>query len=177
MKNVTQKLGSIAILFAVFTLMSCDEVEELTQFDFETEFTEEFTVNLSDEGTSLSESITINLSDNEDVAPYIGNIEEIEITEASYVIKNYVGMEEATGSISATAASQNFGPYEHTFYTDAQSATSFEFNDVDKLNTVADSLLSNNEVEVQFSGTQNPAQNGSFVIEVTFKLNVTAQVL
>jgi len=32
-------------------------------------------------------------------------------------------------------------------------------------------------LNIQFSGTQTPAQDGSFVVEVTLDLDVTAQAL
>lgn len=156
---------------------SCDEVDELTQIDFDTDITEEITVNLSDASDSFTGNVMINLADNSDIEEYLSNIEDIQITEASYILKNYVGEEIATGSITATAASQSFGPYSHTFFTDAQNGTVFEFDDAAKLNTVANTLQNTNQLNVQFSGTQDPAQNGSFIIEVTFKLNVTAQAL
>lgn len=177
MKTTIKTLKRACFFLAILGMYSCDEVAELTEFDFDTSITEEFTVPLTDDNTELNGSFLVNLEDNEDVSEYLGNIEAIEITDASYTIINYVGAEEATGSISATAASQTFGPYNHTFFTDVQNATVFEFEDTSKLNTVANSLLNNNQVEVQFSGTQDPAQNGSLTIRVTFQLNVTAQVL
>jgi hypothetical protein len=176
MKTI-KNMKKFVILFAVIALVGCDEVDELTQIDFDTDITEEITVNLTEDNTSFTGNIMINLADNSDIEDYLSNIEDIEITEASYIIKNYVGEELATGTITATAASQNFGPYNHTFFTDAQNGTVFPFNDVNKLNTVANTLQSTNQLNVQLSGTQDPAQNGSFVIEVTFKLNVTAQAL
>lgn len=177
MNATVKKLKMTCLIFAILGVISCDEVEDLTEFDFNTSLTEEFTIPLTAENTSIDGSFTFNLEDNEDVADYLGNIESIEITNASYMIKNYVGTEEATGTISASAAAQEFGPYSHTFFTDAQNATVFEFTDTSKLNVVANSLLSNNQLNVVFSGTQNPAQVGSLTIEVTFDLTVTAQAL
>ena len=177
MKTTIKTLKTLVILFAAINLISCDEVDELTQVDLDATFTEEVTVNLSENNASINGNVNINLADDPDLVDYLSNIEDIQITEVSYKIKNYVGVEEATGTITAVAASQSFGPYDHTFFTDAQNGTSFVFEDVDKLNTVANTLQSTNQVDVQFSGTQAPAQNGSFVIEITFKVTVTAQAL
>ena len=129
MKTAIKTLKTILILFAAINLISCDEVDELTQIDLDATFTEEVTINLTQDNTNINGSVNINLADDPDLADYLSNIEDVEITEASYKIKNYVGVEEATGSITATAASQNFGPYDHTFFTDAQNGTVFEFND------------------------------------------------
>lgn len=177
MKTTIKTLKALIILFAAINFSSCDEIDELTQIDLNTTFTEEVTINLTENNSNINGSVNINLADDPDLVDYLSNIEDIEITEASYKIKNYVGVEDATGSITATAASQSFGPYEHAFFTDAQSGTFFVFEDVAKLNTVANTLQSTNQVNIQFSGTHAPAQNGSFVIEVTFKLTVTAQAL
>ena len=177
MKTTIKILKTLFILFATINLISCDEVDKLTQVDLDATFTEEATINLTDDNTNINGSVNINLADDPDLADYLSNIEDIEITEAFYKIKNYVGVEDATGSITATVASQSFGPYDHTFFTDAQNGIVFEFNDVAKINTVANTLQNSNQVNLLFSGTHAPAQNGSFVIEVTFKLNVTAQAL
>ena len=177
METKIKTLKAFFILFIAVNLSSCDEAEKLSQFDINAEFTEEVTVNLTEDNTTMVGSININIADDSDIADNLSNIKDIEITEASYKIKNYVGVEQATGSITATAASQSFGPFEHTFFTDAQNGTSFVFEDVDKLNIVANTLQSTNQINVEFSGTHAPAQNGSFVIEVTFRINVTAQAL
>lgn len=177
MKATIKTLKTFVILFAAINLISCDEVDELTRIDLNANFTEEVTITLTEDNTNIDGNVNINLADDPDLVDYLSKIEDIKITEASYKIKNYVGVEEATGTIAAVAAAQNFGPYDHTFFTNAQNGTVFAFDDVSKLNTVANTLQSTNQLNIQFSGSHAPAQNGSFVIEVTFKLNVTAQAL
>jgi hypothetical protein len=176
MKTTIKNMKNFFILFAVIALIGCDEVDELTEVDFSTILTEDVMVTLTDDATSISQSLTLNLADNDDIEPYLSKIESINITSASYVLKNYVGVEEATGTLTASAASQTFGPFQHTFFADAQSGTVFTL-DPSQLNALANSLTSNNQLTVQFSGTQNPAQNGSFVIEISLDLDVTAQAL
>jgi len=173
-KNNTIKIFIILLLSLNFT--GCDEVDELSEVDFSTTLSEEVPVTLSDTDTSINGSIFINLADNDDIEPYLSKIESISITSASYIIKNYIGEETATGTLTITAASQTFGPFQHTFFTDDQNGTSFSL-DSSGLNALANSLASNNQLSIQFSGTQDPAQNGSFNIEITIETEVTAQAL
>ena len=172
-----QNIKKLSILLLIFGFISCDEAEELTEIDFDATFTEQVTVTLTDSGTTFSESLTINLADNSDVADYLDNLESINITNVSYEIMDYVGVDTATGEITADAAGQSFGPYQHDFFTNDQNNTIFPFQETSQLNTVANSFLSNNQLTIVFSGTQDPAQNGSFVIEVTLDVDVTAQAL
>lgn len=175
--NTKNNISTILILLLLsINIWSCDEVDELTEIDFSTTLSEEVSITLSDTDTSMNGSLNINLADNEDIEPYLSKIESISITSASYVIKNYVGEETATGALTITAASQTFGPFQHTFFTDAQSGTSFSL-DSSRLNALANSLASNNQLSIQFSGTQDPAQNGSFTLEITLETEVTAQAL
>lgn len=175
--NTKNNISTILILLVLsLNLSSCDEVDELTEVDFSTTLSEEVPVTLSDADTSMNGSLNINLADNEDIEPYLSKIESISITSASYVIKNYVGEETATGTLTITAASQTFGPFQHAFFTDDQNGTSFSL-DSSGLNALANSLASNNQLSIQFSGTQDPAQNGSFTIEITLETEVTAQAL
>jgi hypothetical protein len=165
------------ILLVFFGLTSCDEVEELTEVDFNATLSEEVNVTLSEEQPDINGSLVINLDENIDIAQYSGKIISIEITDAYYVLKNYVGLEEATGNLTATAASETFGPFEHAFFTDAQSGKTFTLNDISKLKAVSNALKANKQLNIQFSGEQIPAQDASFNVEFTLKLKVTAQPL
>lgn len=164
------------LLFLSLNLSGCDEVDELTQIDINSTLTEDVLITLSENNAALSESITINLADNSDIEPYLNQIESITVTSASYVIKNYNGIETATGSITINANSEVFGPFQHTFFTDDQNATEFSF-DASKLNALSNSLSSNNQLSLDVSGTQDPAQDASLIIEFTLEVEVTAQAL
>ena len=176
MKTTVKNIKSLAILVLIFAFASCDEVDELTRVDFNSTLTEEVQVTLSENNTSLSESLTINLADNDDIEPYLNQIESITVTSASYVIKDYNGLETATGSITVNANSEVFGPFQHTFFTDDQNATGFSL-DASRLNALSNSLSSNNQLSLDVDGTQDPAQNANFSIEFTMEVEVTAQAL
>jgi len=176
MKITLNNLKNLALILSVIAFISCDEVDELTEIDFDTSLTEEVTVTLSENSTSLSENLTINLSNNDDIEPYLNQIESITVTSASYVIKNYNGIETATGELTVSANSEEFGPFEHTFFTDDQNATVFNL-DASGLNALSSSLSSNNQLSLSISGTQDPAQDASFIVEFTLEVDVVAQAL
>lgn len=176
MKITIKNLKKLVLILSVLVFASCDEVDELTRVDFDTTLTEDVVVTLSDSNASLSESFSINLADNDDIEPYLSKIESITVTSASYVIKDYNGIETATGSITVNANSEVFGPFQHTFFTDDQNGTVFNF-DASRLNALGSSLANNNQLSLNVNGTQDPAQNANFTIEFTIEVDVTAQAL
>ncbi len=176
MKTTIKNIKTLTILLLIFTFVSCDEVDELTQIDLNTTLIEEVQVTLSENNASLSESLTINLADNDDIEPYLNQIESITVNSASYVIKDYNGLETATGSITVKANSEVFGPFQHTFFTDDQNATKFSF-EASRLNALSSSLSSNNQLSLDVDGTQDQAQNANFSIEFTLEVDVVAQAL
>jgi hypothetical protein len=176
MKTTIRNIKTLSILLLIFTFVGCDEVEELTQVDFNSTLTEEVQVTLSENNAAFSESLSINLADNDDIEPYLNKIESITVTSASYVIKDYNGLETATGSLTVNANSEVFGPFQHTFFTDNQNATVFNF-DASRLNALGSSLSSNNQLSLNVNGTQDPAQDASFIVEFTLEVEVTAQAL
>jgi hypothetical protein len=176
MKTLFNNLKNLALILSVVVFTSCEEIEELTEVDFNSTLTQEVSVTLSENNTSISESLTIRLADNEDIEPYLNQIESITVTSASYRIKDYNGIEMATGSIIVNANAEVFGPFQHTFFTDDQNATVFTLNP-SQLNALASTLRSSNQLIVQFSGTQDPAQNANFNIEFSIVVEVTAQAL
>lgn len=178
MNPINRKKLILLVLFVAFISFSCDEVDELTEIDIDTSLTEVVTITFSEDNPeSVNGTMLIDLSNNTQLQPYLDQIEDVEISSASYKFLNYVGSENASGTLSATAAGQNFGPFQHSFFSDTQNQTVFPFEGTTQLNLVADSILANNQVSIQFSGTQTPAQNGSLTLQVTMQVTVTAQPL
>jgi hypothetical protein len=176
MKIIFYNLKKLVLTLSVIACISCDEIDELTEVDFNSTFTQEVSVTLSENNASISESLTIRFADNEDVEPYLDQIESISVTSASYTIKDYNGLETATGSIAVNANAEVFGPFQHTFFTDDQNDMVFNF-DASRLNVLSSSLSSNNQLSLNINGTQDPAQNASFTVEFTLEVDVTAQAL
>ena len=176
MKITLNKLKNLVLILSVLTFASCDEIDELTKVDFNSTLTQEVSVTLSENNASISESLTIRLADNEDIEPYLNQIESITVTSASYVIKDYDGIEAATGSITVNTNSEVFGPFQHTFFADDQNNTKFSF-EASSLNALGSSLNSNNQLNLNVNGTQDPAQNASFTVEFSIEVEVTAQAL
>ena len=170
------KATSILLILISFLFVSCDEVEELAEFNVTTTLSETATITLSENNSTYSEAIIISLEDNSDISPYLDQIESVEILEGYYKIENYQGVDEATGTFDVTIATQAFGPYIHNFGADAQAQTEFTLPAAE-LTTLSSDLLNTQNIVMTFDGTQDPAQNGSFDVEVTLTVKVTAQAL
>lgn len=178
MKNqfiMKTKLLYVCLAFIAFT--SCDELDELTEVDFNTTITEEVTINFSDQNTTFSETINIDFAGNSDIEPYLDRIEGIQITDASYRLSNYVGTANATGTATVTGAGETFGPFTHDFSADTQSMEEFALTGASKLNALESTLRNTNQLSVSINGAQDPAQNGEVTAIFTFRLTVTAQAL
>jgi len=171
------KTKLLYVCFAFIAFTSCDDLEELTEVDFNTTISEQVTINFSDQNTSFSESIEIDFSGNSDLEPYLDRIEEIQITNASYQLSNYTGTAGATGTAAITSSGETFGPFSHDFDQDTQNMEEFALTGAFKLNTLGATLRDNNQLSVTINGSQNPAQNGSVTAIFTFDLEVTAQAL
>jgi hypothetical protein len=171
-----KKLVVCIVLVALNT--SCDKLDELTEVDFTTTLTEEFFVNIDQNGQSFFANVNFDLSQNGDIAPYINKIQNIEIQSANYKIKNFQGSENASGTITVVANQGNtFGPYTHSFLTDAQSQVIFPFTGATQLNNLSSEFETTKMLSLNFSGLQDQATNSTFMVEVTFNLKVTANAL
>ncbi len=164
------------ILIALF-FTSCDKVDEITEVTLNETFTEEVVIALSEDNPEVNGAVLINLASNSDLAPYLNKVEDIQITEIFYSLKQYNGLEEGEGTLTATAASQTFGPFEHPFFEDSQTAKKYTLSGGSKISAIATALKNNKRLTVAFTGVQNPVQNGSFKVVVTVKLRVIAEAL
>lgn len=171
------KTKLLLLFLAICCFYSCDKIDELTEVDFNTTFTEEVVINLSDQSDAFSGTIMIDLAENPDIEPYLNKLENIKITSATYQIVSYQGDPAATGDAGVTAVGQFFGPYNHSFQQDLNSGQSFELSGADKLNELANSLQSTQQLNIVVAGTQNPAQIGSLTIRFTINTEITAQAL
>lgn len=174
MKNLLQ----FTVLFLLtFCFTACDEVDELTEIDFNTTLNESVVVSVpAGEGLVLNETTLINIS-NQDTQDYLNNLQDVSITSFTYRLVNFTGDPE--GSVMGQFQADGITLVNHDMVVkdEVDAGTVFEVTDPALLNTLANKLRSGNNVAVGISGTSTCAEAMNFTIVMTIELAVTADVL
>ena len=93
-------LKQLSIIFiALLSFNSCDEIDKLTEFDFDTTLVEEITFTVDSSDGAINETVVINLEDNSDIKKYLDKIEDINIDSAKYTVVAFNGDASANGTI------------------------------------------------------------------------------
>ncbi|MEP5255609.1 MAG: hypothetical protein ABJQ39_11165 [Winogradskyella arenosi] len=170
-----------AILLLMVTTFSCDDLDELTEFNVTDDFTTTISVSASEDSEgqpqSITQSATLDISSNQDIQDNIDLIQDITLNSLTYEITNYTGIEDAT----LTEGSLTFGTESITLeninleQSDIDN-TIYTISDVSLLNAIATDLENNTVVSILVSGTVN-ATPVVFDVIVTFDVTATIDVL
>lgn len=171
-----------ALFFLTFFTLAfnCDKIEKLNQVDLTTTISQTYLFELSETAESFKTVKTFSIEEKPELTDYLDRIESIEISKASYRIRDYVGENEVSGEATASIDKMyNFGPYTHKFMADAQNQTVFNMDDATKLSTIALRLKNNKKVTVELNGTLDsaPIEPVSFKVDVTMNLKVKAKAI
>ncbi len=173
MKNLIKFL---AVLVLVFGYTSCDELDELTEIDFNTTITESIIANV-DGGVDviLNSNVLVNIA-NEDTQDYLDKIEKVEILSLDYQIINFNG--DNAGVITADLMADSVILDTHTNVTVSNVVgVMYSVDDTATLNTIANKLKNGSNVVFAVVGTSTNEGGMSFEIEITLSLKITADVL
>jgi hypothetical protein len=174
MKNLL-KFAAFVLLSLSFT--ACDEVDELTEIDFNTTLNESINVSVpAGEALVLNETTLINISNN-DTQDYIDALQDVSITSFTYRLVDFTGDPEGTVTGQFQADGITLVNHDMVVKDEVDAGTVFEVTDPALLNTVANKLKSGNNVSVGISGTSTCAEAMNFTIVMTIELAVTADVL
>lgn len=171
MKNLIKFL---AVALLVFGFTSCDELDDLTDVDFNTSVTERITVSL-DDNEALNNSVAINI-DNNDTHDYLSKIKSVKINSLTYKVMNFSG--DTSGRITANFIADGVTLATHTdvvVYDEIGVVYSIE--DTAKLSAIAKKLKGGSNVTMSVTGTSINEGGMDFLIEITLNLKVTAEAL
>jgi len=153
----TYRIFTYLFMFAAITF-SCDELDELTEFDVSGSFNSTIDVNLTDdsegEPVTLTETAAIDISSNPDIADNLNLIQNVTITALTFEIDNYVGAEDVTitdASISFGDSSINISDI--VLKTADDGNIVYEVEDASQLNAIGDFLENNPVLNVTLMGT------------------------
>lgn len=174
MKTITK---TFMMLFAVSLFISCDKVEELTQFDVNETYKASADIEIPEdpEGNpqDFAYSATINIAENNDISNNFGNITALVIHELYLEIHNFSGNEDAAvddAVITLGNVEVNLG----TINLAAADAAEQKINigNSQQIGLIATALMNSATMNVGFSGTISHTPV-SFTAEVTLRLTAT----
>ena len=174
MKNFI-RFATIVVLALGF--VACDELDELTEIDFNTTLDEDLFVSVpAGEDLVLNETMLINMT-NSDTQDYMDVLQSVRITSFTYQLINFTG--DANGTIMGDFQADGVTLLSHDMVVKNQvdAGTVFEITDVALLNSIASKLKNGDNVSVGLSGTSTCNEAMNFTIAVTIELAVTADVL
>ena len=161
-------------------MFSCDELDELTEFDVDAGFNTVISVAIAeqtdggDSSATLSETAVIDISENQDIADNFDLIENVSITSLTYQIDNYsVGDDDATiTNASITFGSTTINIDDINLKNADDSDTVYEIDNTSQLGTIGNFLENNPVLNVVLNGTvsSTPVQ---FNIRVNLDTTVT----
>ena len=163
-----------AAFMVMFSFTSCDKIDELTEYDFNTTLTESFNVTVAAGENAFSDAIDVNMV-NSDTQEYMALLQDVSITSLTYRITNFNGDTDGTIVGSLLADGQTLQTYNGVVSTEVGTVVSV--SDVGTLNTIAAKLKSGQNVIFALTGTGNCDPAMTFTIEITIDLAITADVL
>lgn len=177
--KITTKLS--ALVFAFLTIISCDALDELTEFDINDNLTTTFNVSVEEDPQSMpqsfNETTTISITSNQEIQDNIDLIQNVSVNSMTYEISNFTGAEGAIvteaslniGSSSIAVADINLqqSDTDNTVYTVADSST---------FNTIGNALQNNTTITASVTGTVNDTPV-VFNVKVTMAITVTIDIL
>lgn len=166
------------LLLMMIAVTSCDDLDELTEFDITEDFSTTFSIVAAEgsEGT-FSQTSSINLASNQQIQDNLNLLQDVTINSLTYEISNYVGAE----GLKITSASINFsGTSISVSDIDLKQSddnnTVYPIADAAQLNAIANDLQSNTEITATVTGSVDgtPVE---FDVIVTLDVTVTIDVL
>ena len=171
-------LKTLPVLFILLIASSsCDELDELTEFDIKEDFSTSISVNLDEESNlSWSDSATIDISTNQEIADNLDLIQNVSINSLTYEINNVSGEGTTISEASISFNGQSISVENLNLVTADTNNTVFTIEDTSLLTSIGNALENNPVITVGLSGTID-AVPASFDVIVTLDSTVTVDVL
>ncbi|WP_405576109.1 hypothetical protein [Winogradskyella sp. Asnod2-B02-A] len=176
MMKIKTKLS--VFLLVMITAFSCDDLDELTEFDITEDFTTTYNISVPEDSEgmpqSFSESAIIDIAENVEIQDNLDLLQDVTLNSLSYEISNFIGSEDAT----LTEATLNFGSVSVSIsninlqQSDIDN-TIYEIADTSLLNAIADALENNTAINASVTGTVSATP---VIFDIIVNLDVTATV-
>lgn len=166
-------IKTLGILCLMIISASCDELDELTEFDTSFTLSESVLISVEDgeEVQTFSQSVSLDLSEDQDVADNLNAIEEVSIQSLTYSYMDVMGNEEAQIENAQFTVAGTSIEIEDVSPADAQGAT-FTISDPSALNSIASALQNNPQTTISYTAEVLGAPV-SFTLAIDVEVTVT----
>lgn len=173
--KINKKAASLILI--CMTIVSCNKLDELTEFDVTDSFETSINVNVTSENSepqAIAETGTLNIGTNQDIRDNLDLIQNISIRSISYEIKNFTGVE----NTAISNANLNFGnvtlAIEDIKIEQADTAnTTFTIDNNGQLNAIGELLKNASSITTSLTGT---VSSTPITFEVFITVNLTATI-
>ncbi|WP_179351517.1 hypothetical protein [Winogradskyella vidalii] len=178
---MTIKTKITLLLLMVITAYSCDELDELTEFDVTENFTTSVIISAPEdsegEPQEISQSTTLDISSNEDIQNNLDLIQDVTLNSLTYEISDFSGVEDATlteGTLTFNTTSITL-PNINLQQSDSNN-TVYTINEIDVINAIANDLETDTTINASISGTVN-ATPVTFDVLINLDVTVTIDII
>lgn len=165
------------VMLIIVGYNSCDELDELTEVDFDTTLNEQLNVTvLAGENLTLNKTMLINIV-NSDTEDYLDVLQNVRITAFTYQLTNFTGDDNGTISGNFVADGIELLNHDMVVKQTVDAGTVFEVTNTALLNSIAADLKAGNDVLIGLVGESSCEDVMNFTINISIDLEVTADVL
>jgi len=170
-----------AVLFMTTLVFSCDELDKLTEFDVNDDFSTVVNVDITEDSNGMpqswSESAVINIGTNSDISDNLNLIQNVKIKSLTYVIDNFVGADDATITEAMVSFNGDSVSIENINLASSDTNnTVYTISDIDLLNSIGSTLEDSSKITVSVSGTVSSTPV-KFDVIFTIATSVTIDIL
>jgi hypothetical protein len=176
--NITKKIS--LLLFVILSAFSCDELDELTEFNITEGFSTTVTISAIENEGSFDRSETIDIASNQEISDNLNLIQNISLNSLTYEISNFIpgeGAEDAMISeASLTLGSTSISVENINLQESDDNNIVYPIEDTNLLNAIANALESNTALTASLSGTLDSTPV-TFDVIINLDVTVTIDVL
>lgn len=169
------------VLLIMTVVFSCDELDELTEFDVTEDFSTSINISVPEDSEGMSqtfsESATIDIASNQEIQDNLDLIENVSLNSLTYEISNFTGAEGAIiteASVSFNGSSISVSDI--NLQESDTNNTIYEIADSTLLNNIANALENNPEITLSVTGNVN-ATPVTFDVIINLDVTVTIDVI
>lgn len=169
------RLLIVVLLMVSYT--SCDEIDKLTEVDFNTTLNEQLNVTVpAGENLDLNRTMSINMV-NSKTEKYLDILQNVKIKSFTYQLTNFTG--DFSGTITGNFVADGIELLSHDMVVKqtVDAGTVFEVTNTSLLNSIASKLKAGNNISIGLVGKSSCEEAMNFTINITIDLAVTADVL
>ena len=175
--KITKKIS--LLLLVMITAFSCDELDELTEFDITQDFNTTVNIDVPADAPLLTwtQSSTIDIASNSEIQDNLDLIQDVNLNSLTFEIDNYVG----EPGIMLTEASISFGGItimvaEIDLKASDDTNTVTTIGDTAQLNAIASLLQNNTAITATATGTVSGAPV-NFDVIINLDVTVTIDII